>query len=117
MAPPQRPYTPVVRSGDWLIVSGQIGLDQGQLVEGGLEPELRQVFVNLRTVLASEGAALADVVRTTIYTVDSADAAKMNELYVEELGGHLPARSAVTVSALPRNARLMIDAMARVDTA
>ena len=99
-----------------MIVSGQIGLDQGQLVEGGLEPELRQTFANLRAVLASEGATLADVVRTTVYTADAADNAQMNEIYVEELGGHLPARSAVTVSALPRNARVLIDATARVDS-
>ncbi len=60
MAPP---YTPIVRAGDWLIVSGQIGLDAGELVSGGVQAELRQAIANMTALLEAEGATLADVRR------------------------------------------------------
>ncbi len=70
---PVGPYTPIVRSGDWLIASGQVGLGADGLVGGGMAAELRQAFANLRALLASEGADLADVVKTTVFLVDMAD--------------------------------------------
>ena len=114
MSKPVGPYTPIVPGGDLLFTSGQIGLADGAIVEGGLEAQLRQVFVNLRDVLSSANASLADVVKTTVFLVDMADYAVMNDIYVEEFGDHRPARSAVAVAKLPLGAQIEIEAVATV---
>jgi 2-iminobutanoate/2-iminopropanoate deaminase len=114
MSTPVGPYTPIVRGGDLLFTAGQVGITADGLVEGGLENELRQVFINLRSVLSSAGASLADVVKTTVFLVDMGDYAKMNEIYMEEFGDHRPARSAVAVAALPIGAQVEIEAIATV---
>jgi 2-iminobutanoate/2-iminopropanoate deaminase len=118
MTTPVGPYTPVVRSGDWIICSGQVGLAEGKLVEGGVREQLGQAMVNVRSLLESEGASLADVVKTTVFLVDMDDYADMNDVYVqafdEHAGGHRPARSAVAVAALPIDARVEVEAWARV---
>ncbi|MGZ4728862.1 MAG: RidA family protein, partial [Acidimicrobiales bacterium] len=98
MAPP---YTPIVRAGDWLIVSGQIGLDQGELVSGGVQAEFRQAIANMTALLESEGAALADVRKTTVFLRHMRDYSIMNEAYAELFSEPYPARSAVAVSELP----------------
>lgn len=113
MTGPVGPYTPLVRSGDWLIVSGQVGLHEGRLVEGGLRAELTQAMANLETHLEAEGASLRDVVKTTVFLADIGDYAEMNEVYTSILGDHRPARSAVAVAALPVGARVEIEAWAR----
>ncbi len=114
MSKPVGPYTPIVRGGDLLFSSGQVGIVDGALVSDGLEEQLRQVFVNLRGVLSSANASLADVVKTTVFMVDMNDYAVMNAIYVEEFGEHRPARSAVAVAALPLGARIEIEAIATV---
>lgn len=118
MTTPVGPYTPVVRSGDWIICSGQVGLADGKLVEGGVREQLAQAMTNLRTLLESEGASLADIVKTTVFLVDMDDYTAMNDVYVqafdEHTDRHRPARSAVAVAALPIGARVEIEAWARV---
>ena len=114
MTIPMGPYTPIVRGGDLLFTSGQVGVDDNGLVDGGLEPELRQVFVNLRLVLNSAGATLSDVVKTTVFLSDMDDYASMNEIYIQEFGRHRPARSAVAVRGLPGGARIEMEAIAAV---
>ncbi len=114
MSKPVGPYTPIVRGGDLLFTAGQVGIAEGVLVEGGLENELRQAFTNLRGVLSSANASLADVVKTTVFLADMADYGRMNEIYMEEFGDHRPARSAVQVAALPLGARVEIEAVATV---
>lgn len=114
MSTPVGPYSPITRGGDLLFTAGQVGIADGALVEGGLEPELRRTFVNLRSVLSSAGASLADVVKTTVFLVDMDDYATMNEIYMEEFGDHRPARSAVAVAALPLGASVEIEAVASV---
>ena len=114
MSKPVGPYTPIVRGGDLLFTSGQIGIADGAIVEGGLEAQLRQVFANLRGVLLSANASLADVVKTTVFLVDMDDYAVMNDIYVEEFGDHRPARSAVAVAKLPLGAQIEIEAVATV---
>jgi 2-iminobutanoate/2-iminopropanoate deaminase len=106
------PYTPIVRAGDWLVVSGQVGLGEGGLVDGGVQAQLRQALANLRALLESEGASLADVVKTTVFLADIDDYAAMNETYIEEFGDHRPARSAVAVAALPIGALVEVEAWA-----
>ena len=73
---PVGPYTPVVRAGDWLVVSGQVGLADGKLVTGGLGGELRQAIANLEAQLATEGATLGDVVKTTVFLRHMSDYAR-----------------------------------------
>ena len=114
MAKPVGPYTPIVRSDDWLIASGQVGLGADGLVSGGMAAELRQAFSNLRALLESEGATLDDVVKTTVFLVDMAHYGEMNEVYMAEFGDHRPARSAVAVAELPIGAQVEIEAWARV---
>ncbi len=115
MATPVGPYTPIVRSGDWLVVSGQVGIRDGKLVPGGLDAELRQAVANLEALLRSEGASLEDVVKTTVFLKHlGSDYPKMNEVYVELFGDHRPARSAIGVAELPIGALVELEAWARV---
>ena len=114
MATPVGPYTPIVRAGEWLVVSGQVGLKDGKLVPGGLEGELRQAVANLIDLLAAEGAVLTDVVKTTVFLKHlGSDYPRMNEVYMELFGDHRPARSAIGVAELPIGALVEVEAWAR----
>lgn len=110
------PYSQAVRSGQWLFLSGQIGLDPatGELVPGGVMPEAVRVLENLRAVLNGAGASIHDVVRTTIYLVDLGDFSRVNEVYAGFFAAPFPARATVGVAALPRGAHVEIDAIALV---
>jgi 2-iminobutanoate/2-iminopropanoate deaminase len=113
MSKPAGPYTPIVRAGDWLVLSGQIGLgDDGRLVHGGVQVETRQALRNVEALLQSEGAGLGDVVKTTVFLKHIDDWATMNEAYVEVFGEHRPARSAFAVAALPIGALVEVEAWA-----
>lgn len=101
-----------MEAGPWLVCSGQIGLADGALVAGGLEPELRQAMANLAGLLESKGSSLDAVAKTTVFLTDMADYDDMNRIYVECFGDHRPARSAVAVAALPLGARVEIEAWA-----
>src|SRR5262249_9805654 len=92
---PVGPYTPVVRAGDWLIVSGQIGLSEGALVDGGVAAEARQALANMSGLLENEGASMGQVVKTTIFLHHISDYALVNDIYVEAFGEHRPARATV----------------------
>jgi len=106
------PYSPIVRAGGWLVCPGQIGIAGGALVEGGVAAQTRQAMANLAALLASEGASLADVVKTTVFLADIGDWPAMNAAYVEALGESRPARSAVAVAALPMGALVEVEAWA-----
>jgi 2-iminobutanoate/2-iminopropanoate deaminase len=116
MSRPVGPYTPAVRAGPWLVCSGQVGARPGrsgpELVEGGLESQVRQALANVAELLAGHDLRWADVVKTTVYLTDIADYAAFNALYVEVLGDHRPARSLVAVAGLPLGARVEIEAWA-----
>ncbi len=104
-------YSPWRRAGDLVIVSGQIGLapETGELVEGGTAAELRQALTNGSKVLSDAGAALADVVKATIFILDMNDFAAVNEVWLATFGDPLPARSTVAVAELPRGAKAEIE--------
>lgn len=114
MNKPLGPYSPAVRAGDFLVVSGQTGAIDGALAPGGLAGQTRQVFANLRAVLAANGASLADVVKTTVFLTDMGDFAAMNAIYAEEFGDTRPARSTVAVAGLPLGAVVEVEAWAHV---
>lgn len=113
MSKPVGPYSPIVRAGGWLVTSGQIGLRDGAIVNGGVKAQTVQALANLRTVLEGEGASLTDVVKTTVFLTDMADFAAMNEEYAAAFGDHRPARSTVGVAALPLGAVVEVEAWAR----
>lgn len=114
MSKPVGPYTPIVKAGPWLVSSGQVGIADGALVDGGLGPQLRQALTNLSNLLEGEGSSLAEVTKTTVFLTDMAHYAEMNEIYIEVFGDHRPARSAVAVAALPLGALIEIEASAYV---
>jgi 2-iminobutanoate/2-iminopropanoate deaminase len=103
------PYTPAYRAGDWLVVSGQIGLGPDGLGEG-FDGQLRQALSNLDSLLAQHGATADQVAKTTVFLTDMGDYARMNEIYCDFFGTHRPARSAVAVAALPLDAVVEIEA-------
>ncbi len=110
------PYSPAVRAGDFLFVSGQIALDPatGQMVAGDVRAQASRALANLSALLEAAGAGWGDVVRTTIYLVDMADFAAVNEVYGTFVGDPAPARATVEVRGLPRAALVEVDAVAYV---
>ncbi len=112
MSKPLGPYTPAVRAGDFIIVSGQVGLKDGVLAEGGVAGQTAQAVANLADRLAEMGAELNDVVKTTCFLLDMDSFATFNGAYVEGFGSHRPARSTVAVRELPIGAKVEIEAMA-----
>ena len=116
-APPVKgPYSPAVLAGDWIVCSGQIGVDPatGALVDGGVEAEARQVLANLSAVLADCEATWADVAKVGIFLTDLGNFAAVNALYEAEIGEHRPARSTIGVAALPGGAAVEIECWAYV---
>lgn len=115
-APPIGPYSHgVACSGNLLFLSGQIPLRaDGTMVSATIAEETRQVFANIRTILASQGADLHSIVKTTVFLKNMADFAEMNGVYAEQMGEHRPARSAVEVARLPKDARVEIEVVACV---
>lgn len=112
MSTPVGPYSPIVRAGDLLVVSGQLGLIDGQMVSGGVQAETTQAIANIAALLASEGAELTDVVKTTVFLRHMRDYGLMNEAYTVAFGDHRPARSAFAVAELPMVALVEIEAWA-----
>lgn len=107
------PYAQAVRYGSLLFTSGQIPLTpSGELVEGGIEEQTRQVLMNLQAVLAAEGLTLADVIKTTVFLKDMNQFAAFNEVYASFFGDHKPARSTVEVSRLPKDVFVEIEGIA-----
>ena len=108
------PYSQAIVAGNLIFCSGQIPLDpsSGQLVEGDIKVQTRRVLDNLGAVLSGAGVGFDAVVRTTIFLVDLADFNAVNEVYGGYFQSVPPARATVQVAALPRGARVEIDAVA-----
>ncbi len=112
---PIGPYSQAVECGGFLFCSGQVGLDPatGEMVTGGVAAEARRALTSLGAVLTEAGLGFSDVVKTTIYLVRMEDFAAVNEVYAEFVLPPFPARATVAVAALPRGARVEIEAIAR----
>ena len=104
------PYSQAVQAGGTVYLSGQIGIDPktGEMVEGGVAPETRQVMANARAVLAAAGLTMADVVQCIVFLADMDDYGTVNEIYSEFFPEGAPARAAVQVARLPKDARIEI---------
>lgn len=114
MSKPVGPYTPAIRSGNTLYMSGQLGLSNGALVEG-LDAQVRQAVANLEALVAAEGGTLNNIVKTTVLLDNIDDYAAMNTAYTESFGDHRPARAAFAVDALPLGGLVEIEAIAVLD--
>ena len=116
-APAIGPYSPALRVGNFLFLSGQIPLDPatGQLVEGDIRAQTTRVLENMRALLQAGGAAFSHVVRTTIFLADMNDFSAVNEIYAKYFTQPYPARATVQVARLPRDVGVEIDAIAIVD--
>ena len=108
------PYSPAVRAGQLLFVSGQVPLDPatGNMVDGGIAEQTRRVLDNVGALLTAGGRSFADVVRTTIFLADMNDFAAVNEIYGQDFKEPYPARATVQVARLPKAARVEIDVIA-----
>ena len=104
-----RPLSPATRAGDFVFVSGQVPTnDQGEVVQGGIEAQTRQVFARIKQALQLAGCDLSDVCKVNVWLDDARDFGSFNRVYMECFGDHRPARSTV-------EARLMIDAKIEID--
>lgn len=108
------PYSQAIHTNAFVFTAGQIGLvpTTGEIVEGGITAQTRQVLANLQQVLQASSSGLDRVVKTTVYLKDMNDFAAMNAVYAEFFAGDPPARSTVAVAALPKGALVEIDAIA-----
>ena len=108
------PYEQAIKVGDFIYASGQIPIDPttGNLVEGTITVQTRQVIENLKAVVAAAGSSLERVIKTTVFLKNISDSAAMNEVYAEYFTTVKPARSTVAVSDLPRGALVEIDLIA-----
>jgi len=108
------PYSPAVRAGQLLFVSGQVPTDPatGNMIEGDTTAQTRRVLDNVGALLKAGGLAFADVVRTTIFLADMNDFTAVNEVYATYFSQPFPARATVQVARLPKDARVEIDVIA-----
>jgi 2-iminobutanoate/2-iminopropanoate deaminase len=115
VAAPRGPYSPAVRAGGFIYVSGQIPIDPvtNHAVTGDVQAETRQVLSNIQRILEGCGASMNDVIKCGVFLTDVKDFAAMNEVYAEVFGAAKPARTTIAVAALPLpGARVEIDAVA-----
>lgn len=108
------PYSQAIEANGIVFVSGQLPIDPatGTFAEGGIKELTRQSLTNMKAILAEAGLTMANVVKTTVFLADMADFAEMNEVYASFFEGVCPARSAVAVKTLPKEARVEIECIA-----
>jgi 2-iminobutanoate/2-iminopropanoate deaminase len=108
------PYSPAVRAGNLLFVSGQVPIDPatGNMIDGDVSAQSRRVFDNIGALLKAAGLSFSNVVRTTVFLADMNDFAAMNAVYATYFSEPYPARATVQVARLPKDARVEIDVIA-----
>ncbi len=107
------PYSQAIKVGNMVYTSGQIPLTpEGELIQGDIHEQTRQILINLQNVLEEAGSSLQHIIKTTIYLTDMDDFLAVNTVYGEFFAGSFPARSTVAVKTLPKNVDIEIDAVA-----
>ena len=108
------PYSQAIRSGDFLYTSGQISLDPEtmKMIKGDIEVETEKVLKNIETILKADGLDLNNIIKTTVYLTDLSEFTRMNQVYEKFFSETKPARACVQVAALPKGAKVEIDAIA-----
>lgn len=109
------PYSPAVEAGDLIFVSGQVPVDgtTGKIVEGDIQDQVKQCFVNLKKVLDTAGVSFDNIVKSTVYLTDIADFKAVNEIYAQYFNAPYPARTAIAVAALPLGAGVEIEVIVK----
>ena len=109
------PYSTATLAGETIYLSGMIGIDPAtqKPVEGGTLAQAKQAFENIRTVLGELGAAMGDVLKTTVYLTDIGEFGAVNSLYAEYFGPDYPARTCVEVSRLPLGLSIEVECIVR----
>ena len=110
------PYSQAIQVGNFVYTSGQIPIDPstGQFAEGGIKEQARQSLNNVKAILEEVGLSMVNVVKTTVFLADMGDFAEMNSVYAEFFSEPYPARSAVAVKTLPKNALVEIEVVATI---
>lgn len=110
------PYSQAIKVGNMIFTSGQIGIvpETGELIQGDIEKETRQVLENLKAVLSEAGATFNDVVKVTVFIKDMGQFGRINEIYGEYFNENKPARSCVEVARLPKDVNIEVEAIAVV---
>lgn len=108
------PYSQAIKIENFLFISGQIATADGKLIQGGVAEQAKLVMKNLRAVLEAAGASFDDVVKTTIFLIEMADFAEVNEVYGSFMSQPYPARETVSVKQLPLNASVEISMVAYI---
>ena len=110
------PYSQAIKVGNLVFASGQVPIvpATGEFVEGGIKEQTRQSLTNEKAILEEAGTSLSKVVKTTVYLSDMANFAAMNEVYAEFFTQPYPARSAVAVKTLPKNALVEVECIAEL---
>ena len=108
------PYSQAIRIGDFLYTSGQISLDPEtmKMITGDIEVETEKVLKNIETILKADGLDLNNIIKTTVYLTDLSEFTRMNQVYEKFFSKTKPARACVQVAALPKGAKVEIDAIA-----
>ena len=108
------PYSQAIQVGNFVYTSGQLGLDPqtGAFPEGGIKEQTHQSLTNVKAILEAAGLTMANVVKTTVFMADMGDFAEMNGVYAQFFTEPYPARSAVAVKTLPKNALVEIEVVA-----
>ena len=108
------PYSQAIEAGGFVFTSGQIPINPqtGTFAEGGIKEQTRQSLNNVKAILEAAGLSMRHVIKTTVFLADMNDFADMNSVYAEFFGEPFPARSAVAVKTLPKNALVEIEAVA-----
>ena len=108
------PYSQDIEANGTIYVSGQLPINPatGEFAEGGIKELTAQSLTNIKNILAEAGLTMANVVKTSVFLADMADFAEMNEVYAQFFSAPFPARSAVAVKTLPKNARVEIECIA-----
>ncbi len=107
------PYSQAIKAGDFVFVSGQLGLKPGDTeISGTIQEQTEQIFENLGAILEAAGSGLDRIVKTTVFLVSLGDFRGMNEVYAKHVGEERPARSTVEIAALPSGALVEIEAIA-----
>ena len=110
------PYSQAIRSGDFLYTSGQISLDPEtmKMITGDIEMETEKVLKNIEAILKADGLDLNNIIKTTVYLTDLSEFTRMNQVYEKFFSETKPARACVQVTALPKGAKVEIDAIAHL---
>ena len=108
------PYSQAIRIGDFLYTSGQISLDPEtmEMITGDIEVETEKVLINIEAILKADGLNLNNIIKTTVYLTDLSEFTRMNQVYEKFFADTKPARACVQVAALPKGAKIEIDAVA-----